>query len=808
MENKESKQIYAILGGVIACFICLALVFLFPKGTSNLSKGNYNSLIPNNNEEEIALGDTSHCTEHHTNHDYMVVSSSDFHTTCPSNCTATVSGCKSAGESGYSCYCTISSQTGPNTYNGMVYQCEDRSYTVCTSCEAGYHKSSNECRECPDGKICPGGAADPVACAEGSEPNATRTECICSAGYELTEGTCSKCAKGSHKASAGNEACVPCNRGTYQDEEGKRNCKEPRAGYFCPHEGMTYDFYCAGTVNESKTDCTVHYCSGNEYNDMLDGSCKACPSGYTVKTYADSNNTFCRLECPSGQHVATIGGQCVACPTGYSSLTNSVAYPYGSAISSTTSECLPCSDSKVADTEKCKREVTGGAVCCCTSDKAMCSWMTACNSSKPSAQNDVKSETDCKSKESGIIPSTCTVSISINSRATSVSSDEIDNSYYTVIVNIKGNDCSERVVKYKATNAKSISKQSYTVPSGSVSSTVSFNVYPENPCEASTATATLDNGEHDQATLDKNSIRTDWVDTKDVCEKSPKYTTFYLADLDGANVYYSNYDEDKGCYTTKWQRNLCGSSTPDTPSTPSTPIPSDPEHCYIIDDGTYDWKRESAAKSTWKIADDEVVDGVCGPVPGCYMKISDGTYHVLQKQTEGYTYISSETDEKKCNPENYACYTKQAKDDDGNEYTSYKWANSQPAGYQKATFSKEECQNPACYVHGDDVDWGKYEGVVGYIKLEGVGKDECHIPGTGSDACYVGKDGNYVWGKYDDDSNYTLVPSVTDKAQCNNNVPVKPTGTSTSTIIYIFMAILMAFGIGFIYYSTVLNKNN
>ena len=48
MENKESKQIYAILGGVIACFICLAVVFLFPKGSSNLSKSNYNNLIPNN----------------------------------------------------------------------------------------------------------------------------------------------------------------------------------------------------------------------------------------------------------------------------------------------------------------------------------------------------------------------------------------------------------------------------------------------------------------------------------------------------------------------------------------------------------------------------------------------------------------------------------------------------------------------------------------------------------------------------------------------------------------------------------------
>ena len=53
-----------------------------------------------------------------------------------------------------------------------------------------------------------------------------------------------------------------------------------------------------------------------------------------------------------------------------------------------------------------------------------------------------------------------------------------------------------------------------------------------------------------------------------------------------------------------------------------------------------------------------------------------------------------------------------------------------------------------------------------------------------------------------------MVPSVTEISQCNNDVPTPKTAINVSTLLYVFMAILMAFGIGFIYYSSILKKNN
>ena len=847
MENKESKQIYAILGGVIACFICLALVFLFPKGSSNLSNGNYNSLIPNNNEEEIALGDTSHCTSTDVVETYNVTATATFSGQCPSSyegvsCTAGASGCSAT----VSCYCTVSGGGASGT-NYVAHKCEYQRITKCTACEEGYYKYGYECKPCDNGKYCPGGTSGQQDCPDDGDtacwdgvkhscsaldPNAIPYDvenpsyCMCKKGYSATGDSGEICPAGTYSEGDG-YVCRSCPAGYYcaggaADPAECPKCNGSVKCFSIPDNASSVN-QCYGTVPAGKkitcnsTGCTFEDCEAGtvsasksiNYSTTLKTTCEPCPSN----TVPNENHSACVTSAVKPEITCT-NPKYTGSPLTIATCSNGSITGNSATATNIGTYTVSCQGSQLVSKQceiKGNVDPTVNAVCCCTADKAMCSWMTACTSSKPLPQSGVESEMECKDKESGEIPATCTVSVSISSKAVSITSNGEDdaNSYYTVTVKIKGRDCGGKVATYSATNAKAVVDKTYTVPSGSVSSTVSFRVYPETPCKASTATAKLSNGESSSATMSANNIRTDWKEIDDVCVKETKYTEFYLADLDGQNAYYQNYgtckDGSQG-YTVEWRRYLCGSSTPDTPNTPTT---NDPKHCYLTNDG-YEFHNESEATGhgDWKIADDKVFGDVCGPTPGCYMKISDGSYEVLQEQKEGYIYISASTDPNVCKKENWACYTKTTKDAEGKEYTSYVWSGAQPEGYQKATYSKEECQNPACYVHGDKVEWGKYSGVVGYIELEGVDEDECHIPGTGSDACYVGKDGNYVWGKYDDDSNYTLVPSVTDKAQCNNNVPVKPTGTSTSTIIYIFMAILMAFGIGFIYYSTVLNKNN
>ena len=174
-------------------------------------------------------------------------------------------------------------------------------------------------------------------------------------------------------------------------------------------------------------------------------------------------------------------------------------------------------------------------------------------------------------------------------------------------------------------------------------------------------------------------------------------------------------------------------------------------------------------------------------------------------KTTGYTLITSITDSNLCKTPtpDEACYK------NGN---SYAWTSTPPEGYSKVegVTKPEDCapeEPPACYLHGSEFVWGKYDRITGYIKLEDIeSESECKRPEE--DACYVDKDGNYVWGSYGSDSKYTLVPSVTEMSQCKSDVPVPSTGISISKLVYIFMAILMACGVGFIYYSSVVRKNN
>ena len=108
---------------------------------------------------------------------------------------------------------------------------------------------------------------------------------------------------------------------------------------------------------------------------------------------------------------------------------------------------------------------------------------------------------------------------------------------------------------------------------------------------------------------------------------------------------------------------------------------------------------------------------------------------------------------------------------------------------------------------------GKYENDGNYAKVYDENDKlitditKCKAP-TG-DACYKNKStGKYVWGTYGNDSNYELITTITNASSCNNEVPVPATGITVSKIIYIFMAILMACGVGFIYYSSVIKKNS
>ena len=797
--KKNNSLLITILSGAIFCFVCLGMVFLFPSSTKKLNSSN-ESAFPNADEhgyvpdEEISLGDTTGCSDVEETESCSCSSGTHIDVYCytgnrnisePSTCVA--SGGLYAGGKCYS--------------SRVMHTCTTT--TRCTKCDQGrYLTNDDTCAVCQAGSYCGGGTARPQTCPAGTYSNDGARECSqCNRVKEYSASGASSCSTctGDQVANSSHTGCVDvafsCPSGYSADEGATSNSqcyKTVAAGYSATWNGSSHTMSACAVGSYATSSRKVYYGKSS--------GCTPCGEGKTTSSTGATSESQCVADnepiitCLNPKY--TGANQTIATCANGTITSGAMAVEHGS-------HWVVCQGSNKSVSAQCPIVANDGVVCCCTADKSMCSWQNSCSASKPSPVQGVTSESDCKSQESGDIPNNCTVSASISSVATSVAEDgESDpNSYYTVTVKIRGRDCGGQTVSYVVAQNGKQSPSSYKISENAVSVTTSFYVRPIDPCSASSAYARLSNGAvSNTVTLGKDAIRTDWKKTENVCEKNPQYTAFYLADMDGANVYYSNYDSSQGCYTVKWRRYLCGSGgTPTTPTTPEAP------HCYTDDDGNYYWTLNP--DSNWKIVDNITKEDNCKKeeTEACYLTPS-GTYEWgKHAKDDGYTLITAITTSSACKAPvaEDACYKK---DND------YIWTTSAPEGYEKVENAKTpaECtppETPACYLHGNSFVWGKYEKVSGYIFVENIDEEaNCKKPDT--DACYVDSKGDYVWGKYGDAEGYTLVPSVTEMSQCKNDVPTPKTDISISKIIYIFMAILMAFGVGFIYYSSTAKKSS
>ena len=228
--------------------------------------------------------------------------------------------------------------------------------------------------------------------------------------------------------------------------------------------------------------------------------------------------------------------------------------------------------------------------------------------------------------------------------------------------------------------------------------------------------------------------------------------------------------------------------------------------CYQDESGVYQWT--SSPEPSWVVVSKSEPE--CNNNDACFEK-PDGTRiwgKYYAQIAEGYRLITTIGDRDICeNPtEAEACYVK-----DGD----YKWSATEVEGYTKVEgLDDKTCQPELCYINIETgiYDFGKHDGDGKYAKvydeenelIKEAGK--CKAPDE--EACYEGPNG-YEWGVYAGDADYRLVPEITEMSQCVNgkgDVPVPATGISISKIIYIFMAILMACGVGFIYYSSIVKK--
>ena len=322
-----------------------------------------------------------------------------------------------------------------------------------------------------------------------------------------------------------------------------------------------------------------------------------------------------------------------------------------------------------------------------------------------------------------------------------------------------------------------------------------------NPSAKVTATVTTGGVSSTTPTTTISRERyTEW--SKKEWNKEPDTSTAYIYNttaLDNPTcIGYSDPEMVNGVITYKYRYNRCcgnGSSA----------------KCYQDDDNVYHWT--SSPESSWKVV--SKTQSECTNADACFEK-PDGTRvwgKYYDQIVNGYKLITSIADQETCeNPsDDDACYVKT------DDPTDYKWSPTQPDGYTKVDeiTDPEVCQPLICYINiqTNEYKMGKYENDGNYAKVYDENDKlitditKCKAP-TG-DACYKNKStGKYVWGTYGNDSNYELITTITNASSCNNEVPVPATGITVSKIIYIFMAILMACGVGFIYYSSVIKKNS
>ena len=237
-------------------------------------------------------------------------------------------------------------------------------------------------------------------------------------------------------------------------------------------------------------------------------------------------------------------------------------------------------------------------------------------------------------------------------------------------------------------------------------------------------------------------------------------------------------------------------------TTPTVTAPPVIPKCYIDENNEYHWT--SSPQDSWIIATkdgNEITNSnLCPPAPACYTDTKGNYVWGEYSAKPGYIYHAELTDESACKNNDYKCYT------NGDNYV---WTDTPGEGYIEANISYQECaETPACYYIESTKQrtWGYFSKVNGYYKIIDEENNDIPYEQCINDACYKCNK-NYYWGDFSDRDDCEVVPSVTDITKCNNEAVVPATGVTISSIIYSFVAILMAFGIGFIYYSTVIKKN-
>ncbi len=701
-------------------------------------------------------------------------------------------------------------------------------HTSCvrTSCPSGKYLDSSHstgCADCPSSKYCTGGDAMPASCAEGYTPNGTHSGCVrsscpagqgvdpsattgcsdCAVGYysPANDAECHKCPDGYTSAAgstsqtscymnvtAGNQLLanassqVPCLDGYYNaTATTKVNYGSAKECYKCVK----------GTSNADHTSCEGEACGIGKGKDTSNTTgCSNCAPGY----YSPANDDECH-KCPNGKFSAAGAGRCVdvsapCCENPYGT-PHTITELYG---------CQQAVASGATVTVGACPETINPRVSRVSASYAGTLYLNANEfNGEGEYRYGYKTVTYVAYDQNNNVISGDKLNWSVSGGEVVANSSQNSNGF---LVTYKGLGCNKPSTTVSVT-ASGKNGVTGSATSSSITIVTKYDVWKQMPfgkkntgnwpliSEAYATNNCYAVGGYDAATgtyaYKYNRCCGNGGDT-------PATYTYCCVANDGSDYKYYEDVNKREC-----PENYTIDEGKDANTCKLVKIPA----CYKDSEEEYHWTFDP--EPSWVVVPEITKDTDCvkDEPDACY-KDTTGAYHWGKyARTTGYTRITSVDSETLCHdPEpGEACY----KDANNN----YVWASSAPSGYTMVdgVTKPEDCapaEPEACYLYNNQFIWGKYSKITGYIILEDIRTQEaCKTP---TNACYKDRNGNYVWGEYSGVAGYTLVPSITKANQCNNDVPTPSTGLDVTKTVYIFMAMLMAFGIGFIYYSSVMKK--
>lgn len=824
-ENRKSILL-AVISGIVACIVCVGVVFTFPTNKSNL-KGNESTLPNNLEEEEIKLGDTCY-GNWHAQGDFgnyvsgtcssvnepdastpglSYIQCSDNHSpgdsACPSDYIST--GCHKA-RTWTRQEITCPSEAPVITCKNVSYNGSTQTVATCSGGEitlggSGRNAGSYEVRCEGDGgittKTCTMGKVTPTVnfgtatlhVGENQVLSATTSpDCSSNITY-FTQGG------GSIIIDDGHAVAVAVGSTTIRAvSQENSNCEQATKDAVIeviPAESTKTCYHLAANKCSAETvEGAVCFNANGYYNTLEEcNSHVDCPAGYG----ADSSATTGCSYCAPGTYSPANDGLCHSCENNQFS---------AAGAESCTTISAPCCENpygtphQIEELTGCQQAVAGGA--------------TVIPGACPTTTNVVVTSVSASF--------TGTVYLNSSSYNYEIDDDHSGGQFGYKTVTYVAYDQNHRVIDGSKLSWKyNLSGSGAKVVAASQNSNGYVVTYRGAGCVVGTATATATasgvNGATGSGTSPSMTIKTNkytkWTRSNLNAENSNGWPLLANAEeTESCNAVSDSYVED-GVTKYKYRYNRCGCG-----STGTTTY----SFCCVSNDGTNaNWFAGQTSKTcpTGYTIDNTKNSTNCLKTYACY-EDSNHTPHWTSMPEP--SWIKVDKPELECKDEE-ACF----EDAEGNRFWG-KHYDQIVNGYKIITTIKDPatCLNKdegMCYINNEDITdyrWAMTP-LDGYTKVEGVtDAKECQ-----PDACYIEKDKNeFAFGKYKDNENYIPVYKtievdgeykdvlITDKKECTNEVPVEPTDFDVAKLVYVFMAILMACGIAFIYYSSVAKKQN